>query len=86
MTVEYSEVMFAITKGLLKHREEEIIAQMILQTEHSLGDLTDGSRESFEKIQLFQSETAFNILHELKELLGDDLKVMEEGNEVDFEE
>lgn len=87
MKVSYDNIMNSIIKGLLSNNEDKIIGQMLLQTEHPIGELISSDEESFNKIYSFLAPTAFSVLSELKNQLGDDLIVLDEDNHpMDFDE
>ncbi|MDA3893441.1 MAG: hypothetical protein PF517_17390 [Salinivirgaceae bacterium] len=86
MKVNYDEIMNSIIKGLLNGNEDKVIGQMLLQTDHPIGELINNDQESFEKIYAFLSPTAFSVLAELKNQLGDDLQILDDdGSSIDFE-
>ena len=87
MKVSYDNIMNSIIKGLLSNNEDKIIGQMLLQTNHPIGELIGNDEESFNKIYSFLAPTAFSVLSELKNQLGDDLVVLDEGNQpINFDE
>ena len=87
MKVSYDNIMNSIIKGLLSNNEDKIIGQILLQTEHPIDELIGNDEESFNKIYSFLTPTAFSVLSELKNQLGDDLIVLDEDNHpMDFDE
>ncbi len=87
MKVNYNNIMNSIIKGLLNDNEDKIIGQMLLQTEHPIAELIGNDEESFNKVYSFLAPTAFSVLSELKNQLGDELIILDEDNEpVSFDE
>lgn len=87
MKVNYDNIMNSIIKGLLNDNEDKIIGQMLLQTKHPIGELIGNDEESFNKIYSFLAPTAFSVLSELKNQLGEKLQVLDNDNElISFEE
>jgi len=79
--------MNSIIKGLLNGNENQVIGQMLLQTEHSIEELIANNEASFSKIYSFLTPTAFSVLMELKEQLGNNFTVCDEdGAAINFDE
>lgn len=86
MKINYNEIMNSIIKGLLNGNEDKVIGQMLLQTDHQIGELINNDQESFEKIYTFLSPTAFSVLAELKNQFGEKITVVDDdGGVIEFE-
>ncbi len=84
MKVQLNDIMQSIIKGLLNGNEDQVIGNMLIKTEHTIGDLITNDEASFTKIYDFLTPTAFSVLSELKQQLGSELVLLDEdGNEVD---
>lgn len=86
MQVQLNEIMNSIIKGLLNGNEDHVIGNMLLQTEHSIDALISNDEESFSKIYDYLTPTAFSVLAEIKEQLGNNLELLDEqGNIADID-
>lgn len=87
MQVQLNDIMISIIKGLLNGNEDQVVGNMLLQTEHSMADLITNDEASFSKIYDFLTPTAYSVLAELKEQLGNELVLLDdEGNEINVDE
>lgn len=80
MTVLYDQIMNSIIKGLLNNNEDQVIGQMLLQTEYSIDQLISNDEASFSKIYSFLTPTAFSVLVEMKNSLGEEFIVVDEND------
>lgn len=87
MEVSYDKIMNAIIKGLLDNNENQIIGQMLLQTEYSIDQLISNDEAAFSKIYSYLTPTAFSVLQSLKNEMNDDFVLLdEEGKVLDISE
>lgn len=82
MQFQLDDTINSIIKGLLNGNEDEVVGNMLLQTNYSLNDLTTNDEASFTKIYEFLTPKAFAVLAQLKAQLGEQMELIDEDGDV----
>lgn len=83
ITVEYEDIINTIIDGLLQHNKAQIIGKLLTLGSISTYDLDDKD-ELTRRVRLHASLQAYEILAHLKKQFGANLRVMQTGKEVEF--
>lgn len=84
MEIEYSTLMNSVSEAIKAEALDEHVGIALLRGNLQINDI--GAKEIVDaKLQPMINQTSYAVIKNLKVLLGDDLKIMENGQEVEFE-